>query len=237
MAHIEKYTRQQIGGLTRHFERYEKENGEYIQFCNQEIDTTKTHLNYNLAPEKNQLEFIKKRTSEVKCLKRDNVNVMCSWVVTLPEPLQNDDEKSKKFFKETYEFLENEHEEENVISAHVHLDETTPHLHFAFVPVVMDFDKKQGKEIKKVSAKKAITRDYLNQFHERFDKHMTERFGYEIGILNGATENGNKKITELKLETAQEELSKALNTLEKQQDNIYKPWQSVKKHYRENLRL
>jgi hypothetical protein len=40
------------GGLTRHFERYK------IAMVNtQEIDTNKSHLNYNLAEEKNQLEF------------------------------------------------------------------------------------------------------------------------------------------------------------------------------------
>ena len=39
---------------------------------------------------------------------------------------------------------------ENVISAYVHFDEVTPHMHYAFVPVVED--KKKGGY--KLSAKK-----------------------------------------------------------------------------------
>ena len=103
-----KANRNQVGGLTRHFERYKKENGEYIKFGNQDIDIEKTRLNYNLAEEKNLLEFIKKRTSEVRCLNRKDVNIMCDWVVTLPEKIKTEEDQ-EKFFQETYNFLENEY--------------------------------------------------------------------------------------------------------------------------------
>ena len=156
LAHIDKFTKGQIGGVTRHFERYKKENGEYIKFGNQEIDTEKTSLNYNLADEKNQMEFIKNRTSEVRCLNRKDVNVMASWVVTLPEKIETQEDQ-RLFFQESYNFLENKYGKENVISSFVHLDETTPHMHFAFVPVVRD--KKRGDL--KVSANDLITRSHF----------------------------------------------------------------------------
>ena len=108
LAHLMKANRNQVGGLTRHFERYKKENGEYIKFGNQDIDIEKTRLNYNLAEEKNLLEFIKKRTSEVRCLNRKDVNIMCDWVVTLPEKIKTEEDQ-EKFFQETYNFLENEY--------------------------------------------------------------------------------------------------------------------------------
>ena len=60
---------------------------------NQDIDIEKTRLNYNLAEEKNQLEFIKKRTSEIRCLNRKDINVMCDWVVTLPEKIKTQEEQ------------------------------------------------------------------------------------------------------------------------------------------------
>ena len=58
-----------------------------MKFGNQDIDPQKTHLNYNLAPRRGveQIDFIRQRTTEARTLKRDDVNVMCSWVVTLPE--------------------------------------------------------------------------------------------------------------------------------------------------------
>ena len=201
LAHIDKFTKGQIGGVTRHFERYKKENGEYIKFGNQEIDTEKTSLNYNLADEKNQMEFIKNRTSEVRCLNRKDVNVMASWVVTLPEKIETQEDQ-RLFFQESYNFLENKYGKENVISSFVHLDETTPHMHFAFVPVVRD--KKRGDL--KVSANDLITRSHLRSFHPELENHMKEIFGRDIGILNEKTKEGNKAIDELKRGTAQKEL-------------------------------
>jgi len=226
MANVAKYTRAQTGAITRHFERAKKDNGEYQQFKNQEIDITRSHLNYNLAPERGggQLEFIRQRTSEVRCLKRENINVMCSWVITMPKDFagvvevnssgkhiyDDGDPDIHKFFSEAYKFLNNRYakgSDRNVISAYVHMDETTPHLHYAFVPVV--WDAKRG--IEKVSAKAAIHRLDLQTFHPDLEKHMTEVFSREIGILNDATKNGNKSIEELKRGTAQERIESLEN--------------------------
>lgn len=205
MANMQKYTRSQIGGLSRHYERAKKEDGTYYEFGNQEIDTGKTHLNYNLAPERDggQLGFIKQRTTEVQCLKREDVNVMCSWVITAPKDLEENE--CNLFFREAYRFLNERYaggSDKNVISAYVHMDEVSPHLHYAFVPVV--HDKKKG--IDKVSAKIAVDRLDLQTFHSDLERHMSKVFGREVGILNEATKEGNKSIDELKRGTAQEKV-------------------------------
>ena len=55
-------------------------------------------------------------------------------------------ELSRQFFEQTYKFLNERYSgEQNVVSAYVHMDEKTPHMHYAFVPVV--HDKKKNKEI------------------------------------------------------------------------------------------
>lgn len=208
MAHLDKFSRGQVGGITRHFERHKRENGEYIRFGNQEIDTEKSHLNYNLADEQNQLNFIKKRTSEVRCLNRKDVNVMASWVITLPESIKTSEEQ-QKFFREAYLFLEKKYGKENVVSAYVHLDETTPHMHFAFVPVVED--KKKGDL--KVSANDLITRNHLRDFHPELENHMKKVFGREVGILNEKTKDGNKAVEELKRNSALEALERLRSDL------------------------
>lgn len=202
MANCQKYTKSATGHLTKHFERGKDANGDYIKFGNQDIDTKKSDLNYNLAPEHNQIEFIRQRCSEVQCLNRKDVNVMCSWVVTAPKNLDQGEEKA--FFKNTYDFLANRYGEKNVISAYVHLDEKSPHMHFAFVPIA--FDKNKG--IEKVSAKEVITRNDLQSFHKDLEKHLERTLGHEVGILNEATKEGNKSIDELKRGTAIEEVSK-----------------------------
>jgi len=97
---------------------------DYIKFSNQEINTAESYLNYNLGPSReiSLNEFLKKRCSEVYCLNRKDVNVMCSWVVTIPKTLTNSDPNDQsRFFKETYNFLEKRYGKDNVISSFVHL--------------------------------------------------------------------------------------------------------------------
>lgn len=203
MAHMQKSTKVNSVNLVRHFER----NETIQEYSNKNIDHTRTHLNYNLAPEReiSQYEFIKQRCSEVKCLKRDDVKVMCTWVVTLPKDIEQNSAEEKKFFEETYKFLENRYGgSQNVISAYVHKDEVTPHMHFAFVPVAHDMKK----NIDKVSAKEVITRNDLKTFHSDLNDYIAYKLGREVEILNEATKAGNKTVKELKKETALEELNK-----------------------------
>ena len=58
--------------------------------------------------------------------------------------------------------------------ASVHLDETSPHMHLGFVPVVREKknQKKLGQE--KVSAKELLTRTYMKNLHKRL-KNVLER--------------------------------------------------------------
>lgn len=194
--HVAKYNKSATGHMCAHYERRKDKRGEYIKFGNQNIDLSRTHLNYNLAPEHDQIEFIQQRTSDVKCQKRADVNVMCDWVVTAPEGL--DRGNLKEFFKASYDFFEKRYGRENVISAYVHMDETTPHMHFAFVPVV--FDKK--KEIYKVSAKQLLTKTELKRMHPDLTRHLKEEYswGRNLKILNGATAGGNRTVAEMNCE-------------------------------------
>lgn len=144
-----------------------------------------------------------------------NVNIMCDWVVTAPEDLA--EEELPLFFDECYKFLNARYGKENVISAPVHMDETSPHLHYNFVPVVKD--KKKG--IPKLSAKECITRKDLNTFHQDLTKHMMTVFGRDIGILNGATVGGNKTIKQLKKMSENLKAFKAV-PIEEESSAVYK---------------
>jgi len=109
--------------------------------------------------------------------------------------------KERQFFEETYTFLENRYGKENVLSAYVHLDETTPHIHFGFLPVGTD---KNGN--KTVSSKLVCTRKELQTFHKDLSRHLEKTFGRKMSIENGATVEGNKAISELKRESAEDKL-------------------------------
>ena len=179
MANFTHYTRGSCTSITQHNERKKNDRGEYLKYKNEQIDTSRTHLNYNLAPdrEQTQLEFISERTESLKCLKRKDVNVMASWLITAPKTLPV--EHCREFFERSYQFLENKYGKMNVISAYVHMDETTPHMHFCFVPVV--YDKKKQKE--KVSCKECVTKFDLQRFHPEFQKNIDdwkEQNGYDF---------------------------------------------------------
>lgn len=207
MAHAAKYAASASGHMLSHYDR-SKDN------LSGNIDPSRTHLNYNLAPDHgmSQLDFIHQRMSEVRVHKRADVNVMCDWVVTLPKEITsmrtdihmtpNQDLVSRLFFERSYKFLANRYGEKNVISAYVHRDETSDHMHFAFVPVTED--KKRGGE--KLSAKEVITRADLRTFHEDLERHLDSFHDWHFGVINEATKEGNKAIAELKRGTAVEEL-------------------------------
>ncbi|NFL33450.1 hypothetical protein FDB92_20245 [Clostridium butyricum] len=202
MAHVEKYTRSALGHMTKHYERAKDEKGQYVNFGNENIDLNKTELNYNLAPEKsiNAYQFINEKCTELNCLKRKDVNVMCDWVVTMPKDLSAEHEES--FFKNTYDFLEDRYGKNNVVSAYVHKDEITPHMHFSFVPVVYD----EKKDRYKISAKERVNRVDLKTFHRDLDKYLEQSMGFKVNVLNEMTKEGNKSIEELKRGSAIDKL-------------------------------
>ena len=224
MAHVAKYSKGTLGHMFAHYERAKDKDGEYIKFGNEDIDTNKSYLNYNLAPNHNmsQGEFVKQRCSEVKCLNRKDVKVMCSWVVTAPKDL--DPNLHKDFFKESYKFLENRYGADNVVSAHVHMDEKTPHMHFAFVPVVYD----AKKDVFKVSAKEKVCKTDLQTFHQDLEKHLERALGRKINILNEATKEGNKSIDELKRQSATERLQEVNEKASKIVSKAYNEVQAIK---------
>lgn len=209
MAHMEKYTRAQCGQMLAHYGR-EREPGHY---GNEDIKPERTKENYNLAPDHNasQMEIMNERLSSVKILNRKDVNVMCDWAVTAPKDLPA--EQTNDFFQESYNFLAKRYGERNVISSYVHMDESTPHMHFAFIPVTYD----QKKSIEKVNAHEVVDREDLQSFHKDLQTHMNIK-GIKANVLNGATVGGNLSIEELKAKTLMNErlnVEKALNKANK----------------------
>uniref|UniRef100_UPI002360E300 MobV family relaxase n=1 Tax=Leuconostoc mesenteroides TaxID=1245 RepID=UPI002360E300 len=147
---------------------------------------SKSYLNQDLmADGSDMLSRFNERLNDVYCMKRDDVKALATWIVTLPEELTEAPyEQQSAFFEATTNFLNDRYGQENAVAAVVHYDETTPHLHYAFVPVVFD-DKKSRY---KVSAKEVLTRHDLQTFHDDLDQHLKKMLPfYEQGILNNKT--------------------------------------------------
>lgn len=205
MAHVQKYTKGNVQGLSNHWDRKTENHS------NLDIDNERSDLNYDLCEkEGDTLSRMNDRLSEVHSLNRNDLKVCADWIVTLPENLKGASEKEQRqFFEKTYEFLTDRYGgEKNVLSANVHNDETTPHMHFAFMPVVWD-EKKQRE---KVSAKEVLTRKDLKTFHQDLDKFLKKEIShiYKEGILNDKT---------IGVDTVKD-LKKHSEEIQKQKDSI-----------------
>lgn len=216
MAHLASFKSAGAVGVLRHDER--TENDKVQSRKNECIDSKKTCLNYNLAPKRkgNLMEHIRQvcKDNNVRLSNRKDLNIMCSWIVTAPKTIPKD--QISRFFLYCYSFLKKRYGEEYTLSATVHMDETTPHLHYSFIPV--GYDKKNNRLT--VSSKLVATRTELRSFQQELSKALENEFGYDVGILNEATKDGNKEIQELKLQTAQKRIAEAEQSAERAEKHL-----------------
>ena len=257
----EKLTRVQAMGAYKHNERKTKNHS------NKNIDSSKTELNYYLK--KNELSYIKefdkiKEKYDLKGQIRSNSNIMCEMVFTSDQKFFDkiSYEESKRYFEESYKFICEYKNlgEQNIISAVVHMDEDTPHMHLLFIPVIHTTDK-QGNKINKVCCRdfwkgKNSYRDLQNSYF----KHISEKgFKLERGELVEVTnrehysvqeykkitnfENTKELLKSIKLELPEtpdiKDFKKImLNRDEKIKNEIIKPKDDlIKKLYNENISL
>lgn len=196
----EKLTRSQAQGICVHNDRKAKSHS------NKEIDISKTHLNYYLK--KNELNYIKEfdRLKEENNLKgqiRSNSIIICEMIFTSDKEFFEKIglEETKRYFEESYDFICKYKDlgEQNIISAVVHMDEDTPHMHLLFIPVVHTTDK-QGNKIDKVCCRdfwrgKNSYRDLQNAYF----KHISEKgFKLERGELVEVTNREHCSVQEFK---------------------------------------
>lgn len=228
MAHLAKYTLNSAQMLFHHNLRHQDRTGEYVSYHGSKIDITKTHLNYRLDPNADPNEFITQRLSEIKVQKRADVKVYCSWVLTVPQNLPT--EKHREFFESAYRFFCQDYGQENIVMASVHLDETTPHMHLGFVPVVTEKKNKKRLGQEKVSAKELLTRTYMKNLHKRLKNALERDLSCQIDIIIDRDENAPKReyvpLTKLKKQTEAE--VKKLERLKKQSDELQGEIDSLK---------
>lgn len=187
MAHVAKYQASACGGMCAHYDREpERERG----YRRENIDPARTALNYNLAParEDGQVAFINQRIASLglKRAPRKDAVRMCDCVVTMPKTL--DPARGREFFERAYGFLCGRYGAANVVSAYVHMDETRPHMHFAWVPVTPD-----GR----LSAKDVVSRKDLRTLHGDMQRSLEESMGCRVDLLLDPEQQGEKQLSHL----------------------------------------
>ena len=137
----------QKGGAARSIDaHHERTKEEYAS--NPDIDKSRIAQNYHLVtPRWSYEQEIKHRIQMAGCrVRRDSVKFVDTLVTVSPEFAEAHEVEMLEYFTRAFDFLKERVGKENIISAVVHMDEKTPHLHLCFVPLTKD-GRLSAKEI------------------------------------------------------------------------------------------
>ena len=151
--------------LSAHHERTKE-----IYASNPDIDKNRTMQNYHLiAPRWSYGQEIRHRIRMAGCrVRKDSVKFVDTLVTVSPEFAKAHDAEMPEYFNRAFEFLKERVGEENIISAVVHMDEKTPHMHLCFVPLTKD---------KRLSAKEILgNKKNMIRWQDDFYACMSERW-------------------------------------------------------------
>lgn len=125
--------------MLNHYTRHagDPEQTKY-RYANQDIDQTRTHLNYAIFARDDPAAFVQSKIDGVDVKPKGGdkaTNVISDWVITLPKnPALTG--REREFFQTAYDHMLETVPEKLVVGAWVHMDENQPHMHFCFCPVV-----------------------------------------------------------------------------------------------------
>ena len=178
-----KYKGPEIGRIEAHDERMKDKYA-----SNPDVDISRSRLNFHLVkPRRSYRAEAEKQIAEAGCrARKDSVRVVETLITASPEFFANKKPKEvKAFFEYALDFIQSKQSPETIISAVVHVDEKTPHMHLCFVPLTAD-GRLSAKEI--VGNKKKLT-----QWQDEFWKHMVKKYpDFERG--ESASETGRTHI-------------------------------------------
>ena len=159
------YHRNDIVGVERENERDEM----YISDRNPQIDSSRTRQNFHtIKMEGTYKKCINARLKELaqKRKIKDDAVLMCSFILGSDKEFFDGLSKLEmhEFFRDVTDFFEERYGTENILSAVVHLDETTPHMHLNLIPVF------EGRMCAKRLFDRVELRELQSEFHERVGK-------------------------------------------------------------------
>ena len=203
-----KYKGPEISRIEAHDERTKEKYA-----SNPDVDTSRSHLNFHLIePQEHYRQEAEKQIREAGCRTRsDSVRLVETLITGSPAFFKKKSEKQiREFFEHALDFLKQRQAPETFVSAVVHMDEKTPHMHVTFVPLTQDH---------RLSAKEIIgNRKKLTLWQDDFWKHMVSKYP-ELERGESASETGRDHIPP--------RLFKAMTRLTKQRHAIEAMLESI----------
>lgn len=169
------YKIKNLSGIYRHNER------KNTNYSNKQINKQNSKLNYSIkspySTYEKMFKDIRKNYNLTGMIKKVS-NVLCEFIITSDKDFFETigENETKRYFQTAYNFVANYKNlgEEYILSAKVHLDESTPHLHIVFIPIVHKKDK-SGNEIQKIACSEYWKgKDSYRKLQDNFYSYMTK---------------------------------------------------------------
>lgn len=180
---FKKYKGSAISPIEAHNERTKEQYA-----SNPDIDVSRSRYNFHLVqPQGKYREEADRMIAASNCrVRKDSVRVVEALVTASPEFFKGKTRSEiKAYFEYALKFLESKQNPDTFLSAVVHMDEKTPHLHLCFVPLTSD-----GR----LSAKEIIgNRRNLIKWQDDFWRHMVSRYP-ELERGESANQTGREHI-------------------------------------------
>lgn len=148
---------------------HERQKEKYAS--NPDIDMSKSKYNFHIVnPEGRYYHFIQSRIEQAGCrTRKDSTRFVDTLITASPEFFKGKTrEQTEAFFQRAADFLIQRVGRENIVSAVVHMDERTPHMHLTFVPLTKD---------NRLCAKEILgNRASLSRWQDEFHACMVKTF-------------------------------------------------------------
>ena len=178
-----KYKGPEIGNIEAHNERTKEKYA-----SNPDVDASRSKYNFHLVkpPGKYRAESERQIAAAGCRTRKDSIRMIETLFTASPEFFKGKKRAEiRVFFEEALHFLEQHQSKETIISAVVHMDEKTPHMHLCFVPLTAD---------KRLSAKEIVgNKKKLTQWQDRFWEHMVKKYP-DLERGESASETGRDHI-------------------------------------------
>ena len=161
-----KYKGPEISNIEAHNERTKEKYA-----SNPDIDCSRSKYNFHLIePTGRYRAAAESQIQSAGCRTRtDSVRVVEVLFTATPEFFNGKKlPEVRRYFEESLRFFEQHQSRKTIISAVVHMDEKTPHMHLSFVPLTAD-GRLSAKEI--VGNKKKLT-----WWQDKFWEHMVIKY-------------------------------------------------------------
>lgn len=176
----ENYKKDSLSAIYKHNER------KNTNYSNKDINKNNSIKNYSIkkcnTTYSNALKILQKE-NDLKGRIIKTTNVVCEFIITSDNEFFNSigEEETKRYFQTAYDFVAKNKNlgEKYILSAKVHMDETTPHMHVVFIPVVHTKDKK-GNAIEKIACSEYWKgKDSYRELQDNFYKYITNN-GFDL---------------------------------------------------------